>query len=139
MNLPRVLLATLGAMVAYFGLGSLFFTRAAMRTEFMKYRAVYRSEEDMKGVMPLGMAGMLLSMGVLAVLFAMLHPAGAGIVAGAEFGALIGLYALGSFVLHNHVNLNIGGRLTLYQACAYFVEWVAVGIVISLIYRGTAG
>ena len=136
MNVPRFALATLGALVAYFALGGLFFTRASMRAEFMKYPAIYRSQQEMKGVMPLGVAGMLLSMAVLTALFAMLHPMGAGLVAGAEFGALIGLYALGSFVLHNYVNLNIGARLTLYQAMAYFIEWVVVGIVIGLIYRG---
>jgi hypothetical protein len=33
------------------------------------------------------------------------------------------------------VNLNIGIKLTLMQAVAYFAEWLIVGIVISLIYR----
>jgi hypothetical protein len=45
------------------------------------------------------------------------------------------VFALGSFVVHNYVNLNIGLRLTLQQAAAYFVEWVVVGVVIGLIYR----
>jgi hypothetical protein len=136
MNPARIALAALGAMVVYFGLGSFFFTRPTMRMEFSRYPAVYRSQQAIKTVMPFGMLGMLLSMAVLAVLFAMIHPARAGAAAGAQFGALIGVYAVGSFVLHNHVNLNIGARLTLYQAVAYFVEWTAVGIVIALIYRG---
>ena len=66
----------------------------------------------------------------------MIHPSGAGVVAGLQFGLIIAMYALGSFVLHNHVNLNIGPRLTTFQAIAYTVEWLAVGVVISLIYRG---
>jgi hypothetical protein len=136
MNNARVILAACGAFVAYFALGSLFFTRPAMRAEFMKYASVYRSQEAMKGVMPFGMLGMLLSMLALAVIFAMIHPAGAGLAAGAQFGLLIGVYALGSFVLHNHVNLNIGSRLTLFQAVAYSIEWLVVGLVISAIYRG---
>ena len=135
MNLMRVALAALGAFAAYFALGGLFFTNPAMRAEFVKYQPIYRTQDAMKKVMPFGMLGMLLSMFVLAVLFALIHPAGAGLAAGAEFGALIALYALGSFVLHNHVNLNIGARLTLFQAVAYSVEWVVVGLVISLIYR----
>ena len=38
-------------------------------------------------------------------------------------------------MVHNWVNLNIGGRLTLFQAIAYFFEWTVVGIVMGLIYR----
>ena len=136
MNMARVVLAAVGAFIAYFALGGLFFTRPTMRAEFMKYTSVYRSQEAMKGVMPVGMLGMLLSMFALAVIFAMIHPSGAGLAAGAQFGLLIGVYALGSFVLHNHVNLNIGSRLTLFQAVAYSIEWVVVGLVISAIYRG---
>ena len=52
-----------------------------------------------------------------------------------QFGALIGIFSIGSFVVHNHVNLNIGLRLTIQQAVAYFLEWVVVGVVIGLIYR----
>ncbi len=136
MNVARIVMATLGAFVVYFALGALFFTRPMMRGEFAKYSAVYRSQQAIKSVMPFGMLGMLLSMLALAILFAMIHPQGAGLAAGAQFGLLIGLYALGSFVLHNHVNLNIGGRLTVLQAIAYSIEWLAVGMTISLIYRG---
>jgi len=134
-NVTRIILAALAATVVYFIIGGLVFTRASMRNEFMKYQSVYRSQEAMKGVMPIGMVGMLLSMLALALLFAMIHPAGGSVAAGAEFGAIVGVYALGSFVLHNHVNLNIGAKLTVYQAIAYFVEWVAVGVVISRVYR----
>jgi hypothetical protein len=135
MNLMRVGLAALGAFVAYFALGGLFFTRPSMRAEFMKYPAVYRSEETMKSVMPAGMIGMLLSMIALAILFALLHPSGGDWRTGVEFGSIIALFALGSFVLHNHVNLNIGSRLTTFQAVAYTVEWLVVGWVSGLIYR----
>ena len=88
--------------------------------------------------MPLGMAGMFLSMVVLAVLYAMLYQGGSGLVEGAGFGALIGLFAMGSFVWHNHVNLNIGWKLTLQQSLAYLIEWIVVGVVIGLIYRPPA-
>jgi hypothetical protein len=134
-NYSRIVLAALGATVVYFFLGGLLFTSSLMRAEFQKYPAVYRSQENMKSVWPIGIAGMLLSMFVLAVLYAMLHREGSGLVQGLHFGALIGAFAVGSFVLHNHVNLNIGIRLTLSQAIAYFLEWLAVGVVIGLIYR----
>jgi len=138
MNYVRVVLAAVGAFIAYFSLGWLLFTRSLMRTEFAKYSGIYRSQEDMKGVMAIGMLGMFLSMLSLAALYGMLHRGGSGIVDGTRFGVLIGVYAFGSFVLHNHVNLRIGAKLTVLQAIAYFVEWTIVGIVIGLIYRSPA-
>jgi hypothetical protein len=68
----------------------------------------------------------------------MLYRAGYGVAEGALFGVLIGVFALGAFVVHNYVNLNIGLTLTLQQAVAYFIEWIFVGIVIGLIYRPLA-
>src|SRR5581483_5171123 len=102
LHLARVAAAALAAFVVYFALGGAFFTNPAMRAEFSKYRAVYRDQDSMKTVMPIGMLGMLLSMVALAVLFAMIHPGGAGPAAGVQFGLVVALYALGSFVLHNH-------------------------------------
>jgi hypothetical protein len=135
MNYTRIALAALGATVAYFAIGFLVFTMKPFVAEFQKYPAVYRSQESMKGVMPFGMLGMLLSMLVLAILYAMLYRGGSGAIEGLHFGALIGLFAVGSFVLHNYVNLNIGLKLTIEQAVAYFLEWTVVGLVIGLIYR----
>src|ERR1035438_6447508 len=39
---------------------------------------------------------------------------------------------------HNYVNLNIGLKLALGQAVAYFVQWTIVGIVIGLICKPLA-
>jgi hypothetical protein len=96
---------------------------------------VYRNQEGIQAVMPLGLAAMFVSIVALAVIYAMLYRGGSGAVTGAQFGALIGVFALGAFVLHNYVNLNIGLKLTLQQGVAYFVEWTVVGTVIGLIYR----
>lgn len=41
---------------------------AAMKTEFMKYPNVFRSEEGMKKVMPFSMVGILISIVVLVIL-----------------------------------------------------------------------
>jgi len=135
MNYSRIILAALGGTVAYFAIGFLVFTMKPFVAEFQKYPAVYRSQESMKGVMPFGMLGMLLSMIVLALLYAMIYRGGSGAVEGARFGVLVGLFAVGSFVLHNYVNLNIGLKLTIEQAVAYFIEWTVVGPVIGLIYH----
>ena len=89
----------------------------------------------MMKVMPVGLAGTFLGILVVATLFAMIHPGGAAIADGARFGVLIGLFVVCGFVCHNYVNLNIGPKLALGQALAYFVQWTIVGIVIGLIYR----
>ena len=136
MNYPRVALAAVGAFVTYFALGGLLFgLLPQMRSEFARYPAIYRTQESLKSVMPMGMAAMFVAMLVLAVIYAMLQRGGSPLSDGAKFGALVGVFAIGSFVIHNYVNLNIGMKLTIQQAVAYFVEWVLTGIVIGLIYK----
>ena len=136
MNFARIALASVAALVAYMALGGLLFAVIpSLKTEFGKYPAVYRSQQGQMSHMPTGMAAMLLSMVVLAVLYAKLYTPGSGLVQGAVFGVLIGLYAVGSFVLHNYVNLNIGLKITIQSAMVYLVEWTVVGIVIGLIYK----
>jgi hypothetical protein len=136
MNFLRIFLAGLGAFVAYFITGGIMFVSLPwLKTEFQKYPAVYRSSEGIKSVMPVGMAAMFVSILTLAVIYALLYHGGSGLVEGARFGALIGIFVIGAFVVHNYVNLNIGLALTFQQSAAYFVEWLIVGIVIGLIYR----
>jgi hypothetical protein len=136
MNLSRIALSAVGAFVAYFVLGGLSFVLfPSLKNEFLKYPAVYRTPDAMKSVMPVGMAAMLVAMIVLAVIYAMLYQGGSGVAAGARFGALIGVFAICAFVIHNYVNLNIGSKLTLQQSIAYFMEWMVAGMVIGLIYR----
>jgi membrane associated rhomboid family serine protease len=136
MNYVRLGVATVGAFVAYMGVGGLMFVLMPfLKQEFLKYPAVYRSHEGQMEHLPIGMAAILLSILVLTVLYARLYRRGSGLLEGAAFGALIGLFAIGAFVLHNYANLNIGLKLTTISALAYFVEWCVVGIVIGLIYK----
>lgn len=140
MNLARVTLAALGGFVAYFVVGGAAFgLMPSLRTEFLKYPNIYRTQDGIKSVMPAGMAFMFVSILALAVLYAMLYQGGSGLAEGArfgaQFGALIGVFAIGAFVVHNYVNLQIGVKLTIEQSIAYFVEWVITGIAIGLIYR----
>src|SRR5579862_2196180 len=136
MNYARILLASVCAFVAYFIYGGILFGALPwLRSEFAKYPAVYRSQEGIKSVMPFGMLAMFVALAAIAVLYAMVYSGSSGFVEGARFGALIGIFAIGSFVVHNYVNLNIGLKLTVQQSIAYFVQWVIVGIVIGLIYK----
>jgi hypothetical protein len=127
MNYTRFALASLAAFVAYFMLGGLMFALLPLRYEVQKYPAVYRSHDGQISHMPAGMLAILLSMAVLTVIYAMLAGNVTGWAQGARlgatFGALIGLFAVFAFVIHNWVNLNIGFKLAAQQAAAYFVEW----------------
>ena len=136
MNYSRILLASFCAFVTYFIYGGILFGALPwLRTEFAKYPAVYRSKDGMKSTMPFGMLAMFVALVAITVLYAMLCSTRSGIAEGARFGALIGIFAIGSFVIHNYVNLNIGLKLTIQQSIAYFVQWVLVGIVIGLVYK----
>jgi hypothetical protein len=135
-NYTRIALASLGATVAYFVFGFILFAvLPAMKAEFMKYPDVFRSREGMMKVMPYGMVAILVGIMVVAVLYAKMYPAGGGIVSGIYAGALIGVFAVCTYAIHNYVNLNIGLALTLYESVTYFVQWVIVGATIGLIYK----
>lgn len=129
------MLASLGATIAYFVVGFAVFSLPSLRNEFLKYPAVYRSQEGIKNAFPVGIGATLVAILVLAVLYARSCDGRAGFAGGARFGVLIGIFAVCGFVFHNYVNLNIGWKLTLEQAVAYFFEWLLVGIVIGLVYR----
>ena len=136
MNYGRIALAALGAFVAYFVIGGLSFALLpSLKNEFLKYPAVYRSQDGIKSVLPFGMAAMFVAMVVLAMMYAMLYRGGSGAAEGARFGALIGIFAVCAFVVHNYVNLNIGLKLTLQQSAAYFIEWIVVGVVLGFLYK----
>jgi hypothetical protein len=139
MNVGRIALATVGGMVAYFAAGFAIFGLAPqMSNEFQKYAAVYRSREGQMAAMPAGMAAMLVAIFVLAVLYAMVYQGRSGLAEGVRFGALIGVFVVCAFVVHNHMLLNIGLTLTLMQAAAYFIQWTVVGTVIGLLYKRSA-
>lgn len=139
MNFLRLVLAALAGFVAYFVVGGLAFGLIpSLKSEFLKYPAVYRPLEGQMSHMPVGMASMFLAMLALAMLYALFNHTGSGLAQGVRFGALIGVFVICACVLHNFVNLNIGLKLTIQQSVAYFVEWVVVGIVIGLIYRPRA-
>ena len=136
MNYSRLGLAALGGMVASFAFGFLvLWLVPALFDEAHKYPAVFRPQEDMIAVMPIGLVATFMAILVVAVLFAMIHRGGSGPAGGARFGVLIGVFVVCAFVLHNYVNLNIGLTLALGQAVAYFLQWTIIGIVIGLIYK----
>jgi len=139
MNYLSLGLSALGGLVVYFAFGFLLvWVVPGFISEAHKYPAVFRSKEEMMKVMPIGMAAIFAAILVVAIIFAMTHQGGSGITEGARLGVLIGIFVVCGFVLHNYVNLNIGLKLALMQAVAYFTQWIVVGIVIGLIYKPVA-
>jgi len=135
-NYGHIALAFLGATVAYFVCGFITFSALpGMKSEFLKYPNVYRSNDSMMKVMPYNMVAILISIMVVAVLYAKIYPAGGSIASGIFLGVLIGIFSVCTFVIHSYVFLNIGLKLTLYQGIAYFIQWVIVGAAIGLIYK----
>ena len=139
MNYSRLALAALGGTVASFAFGFLvLWLVPALMDEAHKYPAVFRPKEEMMAVMPIGLVATFAAILVVAIIFAMTHQGRSGVTEGARFGVLIGIFVVCAFVLHNYVNLNIGLKLVLGQAAAYFVQWTIIGIVIGLIYKPLA-
>jgi hypothetical protein len=135
MNYARVLITSIAATVVLFVYGGIVFTSAPVRNEFQRYAALYRPIAAMKPLIPIALLTIFIAIVIVVVLFAMTSQRGA--LAGARFGALVGLFAVCAFVFHNYVNLNLGLRLTVIQAIAYFIEWTLVGLVIGLLYKPT--
>jgi hypothetical protein len=137
MNYSRIALAGLGATIVYFALGFLLLAVLPLSDEVRQFVAVYRSPESMQRVAPVGMVALLISMIALAALYALAVREGPALAQGLRFGLLVGVFTAGSFILHNYVSLNIGLRLALLQAFAYFIQWVGSGVAIALMYRPT--
>jgi hypothetical protein len=138
MNYSRLGLATLGGTVAHFAFGFLvLWLVPALINEAHKYPNVFRPLEEMQTVMPIGIIATFVAILVVATIFAMIRKGGSGSTEGARLGVLIGIFAVCN-VLHNYMNLNIGLKLALGQAAAYFFQWTIVGIVIGLIYKPLA-
>jgi hypothetical protein len=138
MNYTRLVLAALGGTVASFAVGFLVMWLApALFEEGHKYPDVFRPKEAMMKVMPIALVATFISTLVVATIFAMMHRGGSGVIAGAHLGVLVGIFAVCN-VMHNYVNLDIGSKLALGQAAAYFVQWAIVCIVIGLIYKPLA-
>jgi len=136
MDYSRLALAALGGTVASFAFGFLvIWLVPALMEEGLKYPAVFRPKEEMMSVMPFGFLASFIAILVVAVIFAITHQSGTA--PGARLGVLIGIFAICN-VLHNYVNLNIGSKLALSQAAAYFFQWIITGIVIGLIYKPLA-
>jgi len=134
MSYRRLTAAAVAGTVVYFALGFAVFGKF-IAADYRPYSAVYRPAQEILRVFPIGIAATFVGIFVLAAMYAKSYRRGSGASEGARFGALVGVFAVCAFVLHNYVNLNIGIKLTVEQAIGYFIEWLAVGVVFGLTYK----
>jgi hypothetical protein len=133
-NYTRIVLAFLGAAVVYFVCGFIMLAALpAMKAEFLKYPNVYRSQEDMMKVMPYNMVAILVSIVVVAVFYAQMYPSGGGIASGAYFGALVGIFAVCAYCIHNYALQKIGLALMLWEASPTSSRLLSVQLSVSSI------
>ena len=109
-----------------------------MKTEFERYPLIYRPEDVAPSYLPLMFAGILVAMCAVTAIYAKGYEGGSGVVEGARFGALFGLFAIFFYAGVNYATLNIGRKLAVMYAVAGFVEWVLAGVVIGLTYKAAA-
>ena len=100
------------------------------------FAAAAAGTDAIKSHMPLGFACTFIAIVVTAVIYAKGHEGGNGLVEGARFGVLVGIFAMCAVVGHNYVILNIGRKLALELAVSVLVQWTVVGI--GLVYRPEA-
>ena len=106
-----------------------------IRDDYSPYSAVYRASDAVMGYMPFGFAGTFIAMLALAMIYAKGYEGGSGVAEGARFGILIGIFVACTHVVDNYVTLNIGGKLSAELAVASCFQWIAVCIVVGLVYR----
>jgi hypothetical protein len=134
MNYGRIIIAAVAAWIVYFAVGGLVLGKL-IADYYRPYPGVYRSIDAVMSRFPIGIAGMLIAMLVLVVIYAKGYEGGAGIVEGARFGLLIGLFFVCAVVGDEYVTLNIGRKLALAMAAGRLVGWVIVGMAIGLVYK----
>jgi hypothetical protein len=107
--------------------------------EFGRYPGVYRSNEAGMAFLPLMFAGLFIAIVAVAIIYAKGYEGGSGAAEGGRFGFLLGVFVVFAFVAVNYAVLNVGRKIAVMTAAAGFVEWLAIGLVIGLIYRPAPG
>jgi hypothetical protein len=138
MNYARLGLAAVAATVFDALYGFLVYGML-LAPEFARYPGVYRSNEAGMAYLPLMFGGLFLAIVAAAFIYAKGYEGGSGLAEGARFGVLLGVFVVLAFAAVNYATLNIGRKLAVMAATAGFVEWLAIGTIIGLIYKPAAG
>jgi hypothetical protein len=134
MNYPRLVLAAVAALIAFFAWG--FLTEGwLLRKAFSTSAALYRTADLQMKYMPLGMLATLVALLAAVVLFAGWCGGTSGAVRGLQFGLLMGVFVACIHSISNLVTMNMNTKLGLEIAACNAIGWVMVGVVIGLVYR----
>jgi hypothetical protein len=106
--------------------------------EFSRYPAIFRSPNEVNGLLPLLFGASLIGTIIVAYIFAKGHDGGNGLMEGFRFGIVFAFFGLFSLSIPNYVVYNYGRKLALEGAIAAFIEMVIVGIVLGLVYKPLA-
>ena len=138
MNYARLVLAAVAATVFDAVYGFLVYGML-LAPEFARYPGVYRTNEAGQAFLPLMFAGLFIAILAVGIVYAKGYEGGSGVAEGGRFGLLLGVFVVFAFAAVNYAVLNIGRRLALMIAAAGFVEWLAIAVVIGLVYRPSSG
>jgi hypothetical protein len=138
MNYARLVLAAVAATVFDAVYGFVVYGML-LAPEFGRYPGVYRSNEAGMAFLPLMFAGLFVAIVAVAVIYAKGYEGGSGAAEGARFGVLLGVFVVFAFAAVNYAVLNVGRKIAVMTAGAGFVEWLAIGLVIGLVYRPAPG
>jgi len=138
MNYARLVLAAVAATVFDAVYGFVVYGML-LAPEFGRYPGVYRSNEAGMAFLPLMFAGLFVAIVAVAVIYAKGYEGGSGAAEGARFGVLLGVFVVFAFAAVNYAVLNVGRKIAVMTAGAGFVEWLAIGLVIGLVYRPSPG
>jgi hypothetical protein len=138
MNYARLVLAALAATVFDAVYGFLVYGML-LAPEFGRYPGVYRSNDAGMAYLPLMFAGLFIAIVAVAIIYAKGYEGGSGAAEGARFGFLLGVFVVFAFAAVNYAVLEVGRKIAAMTAAAGFVEWLAIGLVIGLIYRPAPG
>jgi hypothetical protein len=138
MNYARLALAAVAATIFDAVYGFLVYGML-LAPEFARYPGVYRSNESGQAFLPLMFGGLLIAIVAVAIIYAKGYEGGSGAAEGARFGFLLGVFVVFAFAAVNYAVLNVGRKIAVMTAAAGFVEWLAMGVVIGLVYRPAPG
>ena len=137
MNYPRILLAGLAAFVASVAVGYVMNDVWLMRL-YQANAWAYRRAEDVRPLVPIGLAAQFLGSLALAWIYAKGYERNreaSGIAQGVRFGLAVALLVVGFATVWNYVTQPIAARLGVLQMFAMVGEFGVVGAIIGLVYH----
>ena len=134
MNYPRIVLAAVAALIAFFAWG--FLTEGwLLRDDFAASAALYRTSDLQVKYMPFGLASVLVALLAAVVIYARWCGITSGAASGLQFGFLMGVLVACIHPISNLITMNMDVKLGLEIAASNAIGWVLAGLVIGLVYK----